>query len=222
MAFNNAVNAKTAGFQSLTSAGVWNGRTLTAGTGISITNGDGIGGDPVISALGGIIPTLTYLSTQTAASSASLSFDNTIITSTYSQYLFVLKVIALATSAADLQFELSTDNLNTFTSLNSNAVRYASSTTQPPIPRAQFATLVSIANRGTGSGQINGEMYLSYPSEATIATIAEYNVAIPSSSNGTADVGVAVDGTRQAINAIRFIASSGNITSGSIDCYGIS
>jgi len=49
MAFNNSVDAKQSGFQSITSAGAWNGRTLTAGTGISITNGDGTAGDPVIS-----------------------------------------------------------------------------------------------------------------------------------------------------------------------------
>lgn len=47
---NNAVNAKVTGFQSLNATtGVWNGRTLQAGTNISITNGDGTGGDPVIS-----------------------------------------------------------------------------------------------------------------------------------------------------------------------------
>lgn len=51
MAINNAVNAKVTGFQSLNATtGAWNGRTLTPGTGISITNQDGTGGDPVISA----------------------------------------------------------------------------------------------------------------------------------------------------------------------------
>lgn len=52
MALANAINASQTGFQSQTSAGIWNGRTLTAGTGISITNGDGISGNPVISANG--------------------------------------------------------------------------------------------------------------------------------------------------------------------------
>lgn len=52
MAFNNPVNANQSGFQSLTTGGVWNGRTLTAGSGISISNGDGISGNPVISATG--------------------------------------------------------------------------------------------------------------------------------------------------------------------------
>ena len=52
MAFNNSINSNLTGFQSLTSAGVWNGRTLTGGTGISITNGDGTGGNPTIAVIG--------------------------------------------------------------------------------------------------------------------------------------------------------------------------
>lgn len=53
MALGNAVDAQTTGFQSLNAAtGVWNGRTLTPGTGISITNQDGTGGNPVISSTG--------------------------------------------------------------------------------------------------------------------------------------------------------------------------
>lgn len=50
MVFNNAVNANQTGIQSLTSTGTWNGRTITAGAGISIANGDGVSGNPVISA----------------------------------------------------------------------------------------------------------------------------------------------------------------------------
>lgn len=49
MAIGNAVNAAQTGFQSLTAGGVWNGRTLTAGGGVSITNGDGTAGNPTIS-----------------------------------------------------------------------------------------------------------------------------------------------------------------------------
>jgi hypothetical protein len=63
MALSNAVNAQTAGVQCLTSAGVWNGRTITAGTGISVSNGDGVSGNPTISATGssgGLGTTLIY------------------------------------------------------------------------------------------------------------------------------------------------------------------
>jgi hypothetical protein len=52
MSFNNAVDATQTGFQSITAGGVWNGRTLTAGTGINITNGDGTAGSPTITNTG--------------------------------------------------------------------------------------------------------------------------------------------------------------------------
>jgi hypothetical protein len=45
----NPVNANSTGFQSINSSGAWNGRTLIAGPGISITNADGIAGNPTIS-----------------------------------------------------------------------------------------------------------------------------------------------------------------------------
>ena len=53
MVLANAVNASQTGFQSLNATtGVWNGRSLTPGAGISITNQDGTGGNPVITATG--------------------------------------------------------------------------------------------------------------------------------------------------------------------------
>ena len=52
MPFNNAINANTAGYQSLTSGGVWNGRTFQAGTGIILANADGTAGNTTITATG--------------------------------------------------------------------------------------------------------------------------------------------------------------------------
>ncbi len=52
MAIANAVDAGTAGYQSLTSGGVWNGRTFQAGAGISLTNADGTAGNTTITATG--------------------------------------------------------------------------------------------------------------------------------------------------------------------------
>lgn len=49
MTLANSINTSQSGFQSLTSSGTFNGRTLTAGTGITITNADGTIGNPIIS-----------------------------------------------------------------------------------------------------------------------------------------------------------------------------
>lgn len=48
MATNNACNQTNTGLQALDSSGVFQGRTLTEGTAIDITNGDGTAGNPTI------------------------------------------------------------------------------------------------------------------------------------------------------------------------------
>jgi hypothetical protein len=50
MPLGNAVNATSTGLQSLTSAGVFNGRTLTGTANqFSVSNGDGVSGNPTVS-----------------------------------------------------------------------------------------------------------------------------------------------------------------------------
>lgn len=48
MATNNAINLNATGIVSYDGAGVFAGRTITAGTGISIVDGDGVAGNPTI------------------------------------------------------------------------------------------------------------------------------------------------------------------------------
>lgn len=68
MATNNAINLNAAGIAVYDGAGTFSGRTLTAGTGISIANGNGTGGNPVISgAGGGLTWTVVTGTTQAAA-----------------------------------------------------------------------------------------------------------------------------------------------------------
>lgn len=50
MAVQNSLGIITAGIVAFDGAATFNGRTLTAGSGISITNGDGVSGNPTISA----------------------------------------------------------------------------------------------------------------------------------------------------------------------------
>lgn len=82
MAFNNPVNAKQTAFQSITTTGVWNGRTLTAGSGISISNGDGISANPVISATGAgdIIQQVRNRTTTAQTSTSSIIYPTTLPT----------------------------------------------------------------------------------------------------------------------------------------------
>jgi hypothetical protein len=70
MATNNAINLSAAGMVAYDGAGTFSGRTLTAGSGVSISNGNGTAGNPTISASGGGL-TWTVVTGTTQAGVAS-------------------------------------------------------------------------------------------------------------------------------------------------------
>jgi len=53
MVASNDLNISVAGFVTFDGVSTFNGRTITAGAGVSITNGNGVAGNPVISLVGG-------------------------------------------------------------------------------------------------------------------------------------------------------------------------
>lgn len=57
MAIQNSINLTATGMISADGAGVFSGRTITAGTGISMANGDGTGGNPTVSLVVPVVET---------------------------------------------------------------------------------------------------------------------------------------------------------------------
>lgn len=53
MVTGNVINANSSGIAVYDAAGTWVGRSIAAGTGISVTNGSGVAGNPTIDAVGG-------------------------------------------------------------------------------------------------------------------------------------------------------------------------
>ena len=173
------------------------------------------------------------LSTATASSSASLSFNSTYINSTYPIYKFEFINIHIATDTANFTFNLSTDNGSNYnvtkTTTHFLAAHYESdeATTleyKTDYDLAQSTAFQIIAdNVGNGADEsVSGFLDLYNPSSTTYVKNFISRVNKYQSDNASYDTYSAGYGnTTSAVNAIQFKMSSGNIDAGQIKLYGI-
>ena len=175
---------------------------------------------------------ITFISSQTASNSASISFTSG-LTSTYKAYKFVFVNIHPRTDDTVFQFNLSTDsgsNYNVtktstfFASRHSEDDATASLAYKTGGDLAQSTGYQFLDDNGLGNGadeSESGSLTLFNPSSTTyvkhwISNTAHYQSQDNSYNNFTAGYA----NTTSAINAIRFQMSSGNID-GTIYLYGI-
>ena len=172
---------------------------------------------------------MTLLQTQTASSSASISFTSN-IDSTYPIYVFKFFNIHPA-STAYFQFNLSSDggsnyNVTKTTTLfqayhdeadSSTSLGYNTGQDLAQSTSSQYLNEVTTSNDDSGSGSL----ILFNPSSTTFVKhfIADNNGVYSGYSNRRLVAGYA--NTTSAIDAIQFTMSSGNIDSGTIKLYGI-
>ena len=176
--------------------------------------------------------TLVLLSTQTASSSANISFT-TGLDSTYDEYIFKFINIHPATDNTNFTFNMSTDggsNYNVtktttfFDSVHNEADTVTGLSYQTGIDLAQ-STAFQIINYGVGNDadqMLSGTLTLFNPSSTTYVKhfIATTNNA--EATNFSAEGFLAGYGnTTSAVNAIQFKMSSGNIDDGVIKLYGV-
>ena len=175
---------------------------------------------------------VTLISSQTASSSASLSFT-TGIDSTYRTYMFKFINMHPATDAVKFQFNLSTDggsNYNVtktttyFSAYHSEADSDAALLYRTSEDLAQSTSDQPLShNLGNSADEsLSGSLILFNPSSTTyvkhfIANCNQYR-ATPVAEN---DYSAGYGNTTSAVNAIRFQMSSGNIDAGTIHLYGI-
>ena len=184
-----------------------------------------------ISSLG----SLTHIATQTASSSASISFTSG-IDSTYKEYIFYFVNIHGQTLREDFSFQCSTDggsNYNTtitstFFQLNhseddANAnFGYLTSNDQ-----AQGTAFQLIARdfSDDNDGSLSGILHLFNPSSTTFVKhfMSVFNAMheSPSGYYSNSDRTAGYFNTTSAINAVQFKATSGNIDSGDILLFGL-
>jgi hypothetical protein len=174
---------------------------------------------------------ITFISSQTASNSASISFTSG-LTSTYKAYKFVFSSIHPRTDDVYFAFNMSTDsgsNYNVtktttyFRSFHDEADTTTGLSYVTDYDLAQSTNIQPLTNNtGNASDEsISGSLTLFNPSSTTYVKhfISTFN------SNGFNDVDVnsfvaGYGNTTSAVNAIRFQMSSGNMD-GTIYLYGI-
>jgi len=187
-----------------------------------------------ITAFGSItsLGSLTHIATQTASSSASLSFTSG-IDSTYKEYIFYFVNIHPATDTVDFQFNMSTDGGSTYAVTKTTTFFRATHREDDSLAELGYRTGNDLAqstsdqvlNDRLGNGNdesLSGCLHLFNPSSTTfvkhfLATINEYQDNDRSSESFIGGYG----NTTSAVDAIKFQMSSGNIDSGDILLYGV-
>ena len=176
---------------------------------------------------------ITFISSQTASNSASISFTSG-LTSTYKAYKFVFVNCHPRTDAVDFTFNMSTDsgsNYNVTKTTTTFRAFHTEAGTDPTLTygggddlaqSTSFQTLMAISGLGNGADESASlTLTLFNPSSTTyvkhfIATSNMYYYDNLTCNGFTAGYG----NTTSAINAIQFKMSSGNFD-GTIYLYGI-
>lgn len=175
--------------------------------------------------------TYELLATATASASATLDFAS-VMSSAYSAYLFVLCDIRPATNDVDLQMRTSTNNGSSYDSAATDYEWVQNNFTITATPASAYEgsagdtkiRMTDDTNRiGNATNQaVSGFVKLANSGGAVASKHIEWslryrnNTSIPYVSTGWGHRDAITD-----IDAVRFLMSSGNITSGTIYLYGI-
>lgn len=193
---------------------------ITVGSGLSLSAGS-------LTATGGGGGALTFLEGHTASSSSSLDFTS-FISSTYDDYMIEVVDLAPATNAVQIYIEIGTGGGPTYDTGNNyewgrsgitTAGAGANDNGTTGTPRL-FQNLSNNAAYGYGFASLRASNLQSTSHRKTIVGTLQYVSSDPVSVMATWGMQWTTSGT--AVTALRFIASSGNIASGTIRIYGIS
>jgi hypothetical protein len=182
----------------------------------------------------GAVGSMVLLASATASNSASIDFTSG-IDSTYDEYVILFNNVVPATNGAQLYMRVSTNNGSSwesggtdygYTSTGLNSVGTAVSIASNGAAWMQIAG-TSTADFGLGNAagrSSRGRVEISLPSSSSINKKLGWKTGW--SSEGGTNYLYTLSGEGEyrattAINGIRFLMSSGNITSGSFYLYGV-
>lgn len=177
-----------------------NGSTCTLGSSCSPTSTSG----------------LTLVEQHTASNSADLQLT-TCISSTYDSYQVQLVNLVSATTGTNLRMQISTDGGANYDATSGHYNWNEQVIAGGTATSASDTAIQFFNTTGTSSNQINLTMNFFQPA----GTVANKLFTGVGASNGS---GWIISGTwiqTGAYNAIRFFMGTGNITSGTVRCYGL-
>lgn len=168
----------------------------------------------------------TLLQTQTASASATIDFT-TNINSTFDEYLFVISGVVPATDNTDFWIRVSENGGSSYIATASYAYNfvYSAGAAAPSSTGSSGSDskAVVIGGLGNNTGEVfHTEVRLYTPASAKYK-LMKWNGLMHGQTPSlvTFDGGCVYFGSVNAINAIRFMMSSGNITAGSFALYGV-
>lgn len=193
--------------------------TLTAGSNVTITNAAGA---ITIAASAGGSGALTWIASGTASSSATLDFANN-LSSTYDNYLIVIEDVSPASNAVTTQVRIGTGSTPTYqtSSYSGNGICFAGAASYSSGTGAidlTIATRTSSTAKRIGGGHIQISNVNNATDDKQI--LSTYQDWDSSGSNDNVNVmgGRWQSGT--VLTSVRFLMSSGNISTGIYKLYG--
>jgi len=208
-----AALAGTSGYLAKTAANTWALRTLTAGVGMAVTNGNGTVGNPTISTTGGLV----LVSSQTASNVATIDFTGL---STYNMYKLYIHRTQPVTNSQPLRMLVSQDNGSTWINTSYTGQVLYTAYNSATLNNSNSTTFLPICGPCNNGGSMTGELFLgslNLPDYFTISGLAVWtDTTLGVTASGRVG-GIATTG----INAIRLLFASGNINNGTFSLFGI-
>ena len=175
---------------------------------------------------------LKLISTQTASSSATLSFTSG-IDSTYKEYIFKFINIHPSANGNQFQFNMTTDGTN-YNVTKTSTQFYSAHKEDDSNQGLSYGTSYDLA-QSTGfqaltdstsnddDGSTSGELFIFSPSSTTFVKhfIATTNSLFSGGTYSWQQFTAGYGNTTSAVTGVQFKYSSGNIDSGTIKMYGV-